>query len=88
MTIQLKYPIFFKRVNGTWMGIAMGEHAREYSNMLRLNDMSYDVAKHLNEPIEREELTRRVMAEYEGSEGEVNQTIEQVLKQLREAGLL
>lgn len=87
--MRLKYPFYFKHINNTWVGIVTGEHFREYNGMLRLNDMGYDVVKHMiDTDFTEDSITRLIMDEYEGSRDEVDTVVRQVIDQLHDNELL
>lgn len=86
--MRLKYPLYFKKVSSIYAGLAIGENASKFNSVLRLNESGYDIVKHLNEEISREQLIEKVKEEYESSEEEIAASIDKVLEMLRAEGIL
>lgn len=86
--MKLKYQIYFKELAGKWTGVAMGSDARKYNNVIILNESGYDIAKHLQEEISREELIDRVAQEYEDSREVIAAQVDTVIAKLQDEGIL
>ena len=47
--MKLKYQFVFQPVGKTYMGVAVGESAKEFSGMLQLNEVGYDIVSLMTE---------------------------------------
>lgn len=86
--MKFKYNLYFTNVCGSYCAVGMGADARRFSGVLSLNEMGYDVAKHLTEDVSRDELIDRVLSEYEGSRDEAAEAVDKVIEKLRAENLL
>lgn len=86
--MKLKYNLYFTQFGDHWCGVGMGEDARTFSGVLTLNEMGYDIVKHLHEEISYEELIDRVLSEYDATREEATEAVDKVITKLREENIL
>lgn len=86
--MRFKYQYVFESVGPIIIGVIVGESDTKSKQILKLNETSYDVAKHLVAEHEETELIDLFLDEYEMDRGQAQQIVETVVKYLQKLGVL
>ena len=86
--MKLKYQFVFQPVGKTYMGVAVGESAKEFSGMLQLNEVGYDIVSLMTEETSREEIVDKMLDIYDADRETVCKYVDEVVEYLTENGVL
>lgn len=82
-TMKLKYQFHFQPVGKIYMGVAVGESARNFHGMLQLNEMGYDIVSLMVKEISRDEIVERLLQVYEPNREKIEEYVDNVVKYLK-----
>ena len=86
--MRLKFDFVFEQVGSVVLGVVVGLDEYRYKHFLRLNELSYDIVKHLKYDCSEQELINKFLSEYDVEVDVAKITIDCVLKSLRESGVI
>ena len=86
--MKLKYDFYFHPVGEKHVGVAMGEGAREFSGMLELDEVAYDIVSHISDGISRDELIDAMLSIYDDDREVVARCVDKVIAYLTAEGVL
>lgn len=86
--MKLKYQFVFQPVGDTYMGVAVGESATQFSGMLQLNDVGYDIVSMMTEDVTKEEVVDKLLDIYDADRDTVMQYVDEVMDYLKAEGVL
>lgn len=86
--MKLKYQFVFQPIGKTYMGVPVGESAKEFHGMLQLNEVGYDIVSMMTEEIGRDALADKLQEIYDTDRETALTYIDQVADYLKEQGVL
>ena len=86
--MKLKYQFVFQPIGKTYMGVPVGESAKEFHGMLQLNEVGYDIVSMMKEDISREEMADKLQELYDTDRETALTYINQVVDYLSEQEVL
>lgn len=74
---------------GEYVAVPVGEKASDFKGIVRLNETGLDIWNGLSEGLSCEEISQRLLDEYEGLAPEkAKETVQSVVEKLNKEGLL
>ena len=86
--MKLKYQFVFQPVGKTYMGVAVGDSAKQFSGMLQLNEVGYDIVSQMTEDISRDEIVDKMLNIYDSDRETVSKYVDEVVEYLTENEVL
>lgn len=86
--MRLKYNFVFEQVGSIVLGVVIGPDEYKYKQFLRLNEVSYDIMKHLKYDCSEQELIDKFLAEYDVEVDVAKNNIDEVLDFLRKVDVI
>lgn len=86
--MKLKYQFYFQPVGKTYMGVAVGDSAKEFHGMLQLNEVGYDIVSQMTDEVSREDVVDKMLSMYDADRETVTGYVDQVVAYLVEQGVL
>lgn len=86
--MHLKYQFHFQPVGKTYMGVAIGESAKQFSGMLQLNEVGYDIVSQMTQPTTQDEIIEQMLKLYDTDRETVTKYVDDVIKYLQEAEVI
>lgn len=86
--MKLKYQFVFQPVGKTYMGVAVGDSAKQFSGMLQLNEVGYDIVSQMTEDISRDEIVDKILDIYDADRDTVSKYVDEVVEYLTENEVL
>lgn len=86
--MKLKYEMVLQQVGNQWFAVAVGDDARKCNKMVNLNETAHRIMELLQADRTMEELEEAILAEYEGDEQQIRESVRQFVGQLKEEGLV
>lgn len=86
--MKLKYEFYFHPVGESHMGVAVGNNAKDFNAMLKLDEVSYDIVTHITDGITRDQLIDHMLTIYDDDRQLVARYVDQVINYLTEQGVL
>lgn len=86
--MKLKYKFHFQPVGRTFVGVAIGEDAKRFSGMIQLNGVGHDMVALMQSDITRDEIVKKILAEYDSDEATVGKYVDDVIAYLMKEGVL
>ena len=82
--MKLKYQFVFQPVGKTYMGVAVGDSAKQFSGMLQLNEVGYDIVSQMTEDISRDEIVDKMLNIYDSDRETASNYVDEVVEYDRE----
>jgi len=86
--VHLKYPFDMQRIGGQIVAVPVWKKTPVFEGVVTLNDTGAFIFENLKEDISENELTKRVMENFECSETDASSSVQHILNSLRDAELL
>lgn len=86
--MRLKYNIIFEPVGPIVIGVVVGDDVARYNQIIKLNKVSFDVAKNLCVNRTEDELVDLFLEEYDADRELAKQTVQAVISALFKAEVL
>lgn len=86
--MKLKYQFCFQPVGKTYVGVAVGDSAKQFSGMLQLNEVGYDIVSQMTEEVSAEEIVERLLKIYDTDRETLTGYVNQVVGYLVEQGVV
>lgn len=86
--MHLKYQFHFQPVGNTYMGVAIGESAKQFSGMLQLNEVGYDIVSQMTQPTTQDEIIEQMLKLYDTDRETVTKYVDDIIKYLQEAEVI
>ncbi len=86
--MKLKYQFVFQPVGKTYMGVAVGDSAKQFSGMLQLNEVGYDIVSQMTEDISKDEIVDKMLDIYDADRDIVGKYVDEVVEYLKENEVL
>ncbi|MBO4594325.1 MAG: PqqD family protein [Clostridia bacterium] len=86
--MKIKSGYLIREVAGTYLVVAVGKRAKEFGGMINLNETAATLWKELEKGATEEELTARLLEEYEVDEKTAKDNVKDFIKKLSDANLL
>lgn len=86
--IKIKEGFMLREVAGSYAVVAVGKASLQFKGMITLNETGAFLWKNLAEGIEKEELLKKMLAEYDVLESEASKHIDQFIEKLEKSGIL
>lgn len=86
--MKLKYQFVFQPVGKTYMGVAVGDSAKQFSGMLQLNEVGYDIVSQMTDDISRDEIVDKILDIYDSDRDTVSKYVDEVVEYLTENEVL
>lgn len=86
--MKLKYEFTVREICGTWCAVTVGQSARQYHNVINLNEPAADMMKFLSEDLTEEELVQKMLAEYDVPEADLRKDVAAFIEQLKAENVL
>lgn len=87
-SMKLKYQFVFQPVGKTYMGVAVGDSAKQFSGMLQLNEVGYDIVSQMTEDISKDEIVDKMLDIYDADRDTVGKYVDEVVEYLKENEVL
>ena len=75
-------------IEGEWYAVPVGEAAKRFSGMIRMNKTGKRIFELLMEGKDQNDVVRQLMAEYEVDEATAKRDAEVTVKEWHEAGII
>ncbi len=86
--IKIKEGFMLREVAGSYAVVPVGKASLQFKGMITLNETGAFLWKNLAEGIEKEELLKKMLAEYDVLESEASKHIDQFIEKLEKSGIL
>lgn len=86
--MKLKYQFVFQPVGKTYMGVPVGESAKQFHGMLQLNEVGYDIVSLMKEEISQDEMVSKLLEIYDTDAETATGYVNQVVKYLQEQDVI
>lgn len=86
--IKIKDGFMLREVAGSYAVVPVGKASLQFKGMITLNETGAFLWKNLAEGIEKEELLKKMLAEYDVLESEASKHINQFIEKLEKSGIL
>lgn len=86
--MKLKYEFCFQPLGQEYVGVAVGDNAEEFSGMLQLDSVAYDMVSCLTEDITRESLIDKMFEMYDADRDVIAEQVDKIIKDLISEGVL
>lgn len=86
--MKLKYQFVFQPVGKTYMGVAVGDSAKQFSGMLQLNEVGHDIVSLMTDEISRDEIVDKMLDIYDADRDTVCKYVDEVVEYLTENRVL
>lgn len=86
--IKIKEGFMLREVAGSYAVVPVGKASLQFKGMITLNETGAFLWKSLAEGIEKEELLKKMLAEYDVLESEASKHIDQFIEKLEKSGIL
>jgi len=86
--MKIKYRLQVSEVAGQYIGVAVGEDARKYKNIIFLNKVAKYIVDLLQNEMTQEEVVAAVQTKYDASESLIREETLYFLEKLSELDLL
>lgn len=86
--MKLKYKLVFQLVGNDYMGVAVGDSAKQFGDILQLNEVGYDIVSLMKEEISRDEIVEKLLDIYDDDRDTVGKYVDEVVEYLTENELL
>ncbi len=86
--IKIKEGFMLREVAGSYAVVPVGKASLQFKGMITLNETGAFLWKNLAEGIEKEELLKKMLAEYDVLESEASKHINQFIEKLEKSGIL
>ncbi len=63
--MKLKYQFVFQPLGEAYMGVPVGDSAKQFHGMMQLNEVGYDIVSLMTEDISREEIVEKILEIYD-----------------------
>lgn len=83
-SMKLKYEFYFQQLGKEYVGVPVGDNADEFSGMLQLDDVAYDIVSRLSHEITRDELINEMQEIYDADRDTLAYHIDNVIKYLKD----
>jgi len=81
--MKLKYEFYFQQLGNEYVGVPVGDNADEFSGMLQLDDVAYDIVSRLSHEITRDELIDEMQEIYDADRDTLAYHIDNVIEYLK-----
>lgn len=86
--MRLKYQMAVQEVAGTYMAVAIGDDARCYNSILKLNETGKTILEMLRQETTEDAIVTELMNLYEGEETLVRSSVAEIIDRLASEGLI
>ena len=86
--MKLKYQFVFQPIGEIYMGVAVGESAKQFHGMMQLNEVGYHIVSLMTEEISREEIVDKLLEIYDTDRESSLGYVDEVVEYLKEQGVL
>lgn len=86
--MRLKYKFVTRNVAGQCVALAVGEDNAKFNGMIKLNEVGEFIFKLLEIDISFDEIVSKVLEEYDVSQDDAKEAVENYIKVLNENNLL
>lgn len=86
--MKIKYTFEKMELDGDIMAVPVGDGAKDFSAMLRLNETAADILDFLIEETTEEEIVNELLKIYEGDRDEIAAYVHEYIGTLIEAGII
>jgi hypothetical protein len=63
--MKLKYQFVFQPIGDIYMGVPVGDSAKQFHGMMQLNEVGYDIVSLMTEEICREDIVEKILEMYD-----------------------
>lgn len=86
--MKLKYTFIIQEVAGSYIAVAIGEGAKNFKGMIRLNETAKRIFEHIQQGKEKEEIVSALEQEYEANEEDLRKAVNTLTDNLKNENLL
>ncbi len=86
--MKIKDGYLLREVAGSNIVVPIGEGAMDFSGVITLNDVGAFIWKNMEEDITKDELVRKILAEYDVDEETAKKDVEEYVSSLKGADLI
>lgn len=86
--MHLKYQMVVQEVAGTYMAVAIGDDARRYGGILKLNKAGKVILESLRQETTEDAIVAELMNRYEGEEALIRSSVAETIDKLSSEGLI
>lgn len=86
--MKSKYLFEKMELDGQIMGVPVGDNASELHAVLNLNEEAMSILECLKEDTTEQEIVKKLLTEYEGTEESLQPLVHSFIEQLRQEGLI
>lgn len=86
--MKLKYQFVFQPIGEIYMGVAVGESAKQFHGIMQLNEVGYHIVSLMTEEISREEIVDKLLEIYDTDRDSALKHVNDVIVYLEEQGVL
>ena len=86
--MKLKYQFVFQPIGEIYMGVAVGESAKQFHGIMQLSEVGYHIVSLMTEEISREEIVDKLLEIYDTDRDSALTYVNDVIKYLEEQGVL
>lgn len=86
--MKLKYQFVFQPIGDIYMGVPVGDSAKQFHGMMQLNEVGYDIVSLMTEDISREEIVEKILEMYDVDREIADLYVNDVISYLEEQEVL
>lgn len=86
--MKLKYQFVFHPLGKTYMGVPVGDSAKEFHGMLQLNEVGYEIVSQMMEDVSRDEIVDKLLTIYDTDRETALGYVDEVVEYLKEQEVL
>lgn len=86
--MKLKYNFIVQKIGDGYAAVTYGKDVDSFSGMIRLNETAKSIFECLKEETSIDEIVEKMLAEYDTDEKTMRNSVETVINQFNESGII